>query len=102
MTAIATRTAHHRVMQNLLSPVLSLSGTPLGNWTPLWNLHVHSKHTPDYRSVPCPCPDRPVAVVAVVDDHASPSYEEKSSNRSTVLYVLEDNNLIKDILINRR
>ena len=26
-------------------------------WTPLWNLHVHSKHTQDYRSVACPCPD---------------------------------------------
>ena len=25
-------------------------------WTPLWNLHVHSKHTMDYRSVTCPCP----------------------------------------------
>lgn len=26
------------------------------HWTPLWNLHVHSKHTLDYRSVPCFCP----------------------------------------------
>jgi hypothetical protein len=25
-------------------------------WTPLWNLHVHSKHTSDYKSVPCDCP----------------------------------------------
>lgn len=25
-------------------------------WTPLWNLHVHSKHTVDYRSKPCDCP----------------------------------------------
>jgi hypothetical protein len=24
-------------------------------WTPLWNLHVHSKHTKDFRSVPCRC-----------------------------------------------
>lgn len=24
-------------------------------WTPLWNLHVHSKHTKEFRSVPCPC-----------------------------------------------
>jgi hypothetical protein len=24
-------------------------------WTPLWNLHVHSKHTKDFRSVPCAC-----------------------------------------------
>jgi hypothetical protein len=25
-------------------------------WTPLWNLHVHSKHTADYRSKRCDCP----------------------------------------------
>eukprot|EP01038_Epipyxis_sp_PR26KG_P006234 gene6234-8589_t len=25
-------------------------------WTPLWNLHVHSKHTLNYRSAPCLCP----------------------------------------------
>jgi hypothetical protein len=25
-------------------------------WTPLWNLHVHSKHTIDYKSQPCDCP----------------------------------------------
>lgn len=25
-------------------------------WTPLWNLHVHSKNTQDYKSVPCDCP----------------------------------------------
>eukprot|EP00601_Ochromonadales_sp_CCMP2298_P021991 CAMPEP_0173303164 /NCGR_PEP_ID=MMETSP1143-20121109/18744_1 /TAXON_ID=483371 /ORGANISM="non described non described, Strain CCMP2298" /LENGTH=872 /DNA_ID=CAMNT_0014243857 /DNA_START=97 /DNA_END=2716 /DNA_ORIENTATION=+ len=25
-------------------------------WTPLWNLHVHSKATPDYLSQRCPCP----------------------------------------------
>ena len=25
-------------------------------WTPLWNLHVHSKHTSDYKSKPCACP----------------------------------------------
>lgn len=25
-------------------------------WTPLWNLHVHAKHTKDYKSEPCPCP----------------------------------------------
>jgi hypothetical protein len=25
-------------------------------WTPLWNLHVHSKHTIDYKSAPCDCP----------------------------------------------
>mmetsp|Transcript_15995 Transcript_15995/g.23360 ORF Transcript_15995/g.23360 Transcript_15995/m.23360 type:complete len:441 (-) Transcript_15995:63-1385(-) len=24
-------------------------------WTPLWNLHVHSKHTASFRSIPCPC-----------------------------------------------
>lgn len=24
-------------------------------WTPLWNLHVHAKHTQDYKSVPCQC-----------------------------------------------
>jgi hypothetical protein len=83
----------------LVSHPLHLPGTPLGNWTPLWNLHVHSKHTPDYRSASCPCPDRPAA--AGVVDHASRSDEEKSSNRPTVLYALEDN-LIKDILINRR
>ena len=28
-------------------------------WTPLWNLHVHSKHTQDYKSVPCDCPALP-------------------------------------------
>jgi hypothetical protein len=28
----------------------------LTEWTPLWNLHVHSKHTAHYRSVPCECP----------------------------------------------
>jgi hypothetical protein len=26
-------------------------------WTPLWNLHVHSKHTFNYRSLPCNCFD---------------------------------------------
>jgi len=26
------------------------------SWTPLWNLHVHSKATPEYLSRPCPCP----------------------------------------------
>ena len=25
-------------------------------WTPLWNLHVHSKHTSVYKSVACDCP----------------------------------------------
>ena len=25
-------------------------------WTLLWNLHVHSKQTENFRSVPCPCP----------------------------------------------
>jgi hypothetical protein len=25
-------------------------------WTPLWNLHVHSKHTTHFKSVPCECP----------------------------------------------
>jgi hypothetical protein len=25
------------------------------SWTPLWNLHVHSKHTQDYLSQPCTC-----------------------------------------------
>ena len=25
-------------------------------WTPLWNLHVHSKHTIDYKSMKCVCP----------------------------------------------
>lgn len=25
-------------------------------WTPLWNLHVHSKHTVDYKSHACECP----------------------------------------------
>ena len=25
-------------------------------WTLLWNLHVHSKQTGSFRSVPCPCP----------------------------------------------
>ncbi len=24
-------------------------------WTPLWNLHVHSKHTHNFRSLPCQC-----------------------------------------------
>lgn len=24
-------------------------------WTPLWNLHVHSKHTINYMSLPCDC-----------------------------------------------
>eukprot|EP01036_Dinobryon_divergens_P028552 gene28552-37511_t len=24
-------------------------------WTPLWNLHVHSKHNVNYKSAPCPC-----------------------------------------------
>lgn len=24
-------------------------------WTPLWNLHVHSKHTARFRSLPCTC-----------------------------------------------
>jgi hypothetical protein len=24
-------------------------------WTPLWNLHVHSKHTWDFRSELCDC-----------------------------------------------
>eukprot|EP01039_Chlorochromonas_danica_P005710 gene5710-6294_t len=34
-------------------PVVSCGeGQPL---YPLWNLHVHSKHTSDYRSVPCAC-----------------------------------------------
>ena len=27
-------------------------------WTPLWNLHVHSKHTQDYISKPCACPGK--------------------------------------------
>lgn len=35
---------------------MMIIGTPLSNWTPLWNLHVHSKHTADYRSIPCTCP----------------------------------------------
>ncbi len=26
-------------------------------WVPLWNLHVHSKHTENYISVPCKCQD---------------------------------------------
>lgn len=30
------------------------------HWTPLWNLHVHSKHTIDYRSKPCDCPDNSI------------------------------------------
>jgi len=25
-------------------------------YTPLWNLHVHSKNTQDFKSLPCPCP----------------------------------------------
>ena len=25
------------------------------DWVPLWNLHVHSKHTENYLSRPCPC-----------------------------------------------
>lgn len=25
-------------------------------WTPLWNIHVHSKHTTHFKSVPCECP----------------------------------------------
>ena len=25
-------------------------------WSPLWNLHVHSKHTQDFISRPCQCP----------------------------------------------
>ena len=28
-------------------------------WTPLWNLHVHSKHTQDYKSERCECPTAP-------------------------------------------
>lgn len=24
-------------------------------WTPLWNLHIHSKRTKDFKSVSCPC-----------------------------------------------
>jgi hypothetical protein len=27
----------------------------LSPYTPLWNLHVHSKHTEKFRSVPCEC-----------------------------------------------
>ena len=26
------------------------------SWTPLWNLHVHSKHTEKFRSKLCSCP----------------------------------------------
>ncbi len=26
-----------------------------GDWAPLWNLHVHSKHTQDFMSRPCNC-----------------------------------------------
>jgi hypothetical protein len=28
-------------------------------WVPLWNLHVHSKRTADFRSLPCICEDAP-------------------------------------------
>ena len=34
-------------------------GNETNPWTPLWNLHVHSKHTLDYRSTSCPCPAPP-------------------------------------------
>ena len=34
-------------------------------WTPLWNLHVHSKHTMDYRSLPCECKASHYEVVEV-------------------------------------
>jgi hypothetical protein len=27
------------------------------NWTPLWNMHIHAKHTFDYESKPCDCND---------------------------------------------
>lgn len=26
------------------------------SWIPLWNLHVHSKHTSEFKSLLCSCP----------------------------------------------
>jgi hypothetical protein len=33
-----------------------LTKADLSPWTPLWNLHVHSKDTSDYKSQKCDCP----------------------------------------------
>jgi hypothetical protein len=33
------------------------TSTEYGPWTPLWNLHVHSKRTQQFVSQPCPCPN---------------------------------------------
>eukprot|EP01038_Epipyxis_sp_PR26KG_P011925 gene11925-15958_t len=38
------------------APFVKCGTSNTTSWTPLWNLHVHSKHTMDFRSIPCPCP----------------------------------------------
>jgi hypothetical protein len=32
-------------------------GQSTRNWTPLWNMRIHAKHTFDYESAPCDCND---------------------------------------------
>jgi hypothetical protein len=44
----------HQETQCYTAPFARFSAS--SPWTPLWNLHVHSKHTLDYVSAPCPCP----------------------------------------------
>uniref|UniRef100_A0A7S3HGP5 Uncharacterized protein n=1 Tax=Spumella elongata TaxID=89044 RepID=A0A7S3HGP5_9STRA len=46
----------HQETQCYTAPFVRCGDSPI--WTPLWNLHVHSKHTQDYKSVACPCPGR--------------------------------------------
>ena len=46
----------HQETQCYTAPFVRCGDSPI--WTPLWNLHVHSKHTQDYKSVACPCPGK--------------------------------------------
>lgn len=47
---------YHREQHCYTAPFVHCDLDDRNVTTPLWNLHVHSKVTSDYKSILCPCP----------------------------------------------
>ena len=57
-TAEASAAGGHAALKCYTAPFVKcgdIESEVQGDWVPLWNLHVHSKHTENYISRPCEC-----------------------------------------------
>lgn len=52
---LLTDTSVSATGQCLTAPFVRCGDSGGEPWVPLWNLHVHSKHTHNFRSLPCEC-----------------------------------------------